>query len=161
VRWLTEWRADDEYAWHPAQIELHHHHEYVVEQYGRWRADRAARALRAVGEVRPPSVLARPVRQEQQFWGGLYYDGRSFVPRGTRPSDTISWFLCPLIADAAGLSHLFPSMFPRDLVPRPLLYTGERRSRRRRLTRTRLGTCGRRTPGWVGTVSWSSSAASS
>ena len=42
------------------------------------------------------------------------YDGTAFAPRGVRSGHTLSWFICPLIADAAGLSHLFPS----DLMPR-------------------------------------------
>ena len=46
---------------------------------------------------------------------GAGYDGTSLVPLGTQPYTTLSWFLCPLIADAAGLGWLFPTA----VAPRP------------------------------------------
>ena len=46
------------------------------------------------------------------------YSGTSFVPIGQDPRATASWFLCPLIADAGGLSELYPlSVVPRPDLP--------------------------------------------
>ena len=43
--------------------------------------------------------------------------------RGTvRIHHTLSWFLCPLIADAAGLGYLYPG---EELVPRPAIRSSE------------------------------------
>ena len=57
----------------------------------------------------------RPVQIGRPLWGAYTYSGESFVPYGVRPADTTSWFLCPLIADAAGLGF----MYPHNVVPRP------------------------------------------
>ena len=60
------------------------------------------------------------IERDVPFWGGAYtYDGSQFAPRGVHPSQTVSWFLCPLIADAGDLGWLFPL----DLVLGTVLYT--------------------------------------
>jgi len=46
-----------------------------------------------------------------------YYTHASFVPATERVMTSIDWFVCPLIADAAGLA----SLYPPSLVPRPNL----------------------------------------
>jgi hypothetical protein len=43
------------------------------------------------------------------------YDGASIVPVNQPQGSTISWLLCPLMADALGLQHLYPA----HVVPRP------------------------------------------
>jgi hypothetical protein len=102
---------------------------------------RALRALMVEGRERQEGdlmvgdrALARPpggwgggglrhalrIERDVPFWGGAYtYDGSQFAPRGVHPSQTVSWFLCPLIADAGDLGWLFPL----DLVLGTVLYT--------------------------------------
>jgi hypothetical protein len=67
--------------------------------------------------ARPPGGWRRAVavQRDVPFWSAYTYDGSLFAPRGVHPNQTISWFLCPLIADAGDLDWLFPL----DLVPRP------------------------------------------
>ena len=49
-------------------------------------------------------------------WGPQQYqwDGAFFAPTGVLVDDPLSWFLCPLIADALDLTT-----YPSHLVPRP------------------------------------------
>ncbi|MGB1597078.1 MAG: hypothetical protein ACPIOQ_30240 [Promethearchaeia archaeon] len=58
-----------------------------------------------------PFTVSRVFRNDQ--WA--CYSGSSFVPIGQNSQATASWFLCPLIADAGGLSELYPPA----VVPRP------------------------------------------
>ena len=61
------------------------------------------------------SIHLRPVAYGVRFWGSYTHSGTCIAPHGVRASHTVSWFLCVLLADAAGLSFLYP---PR-VVPRP------------------------------------------
>ena len=46
--------------------------------------------------------------------GGYRWDGRTPAPSGVRVGDTLSWLLCPLMADAVGLLGLYdPALVPR------------------------------------------------
>ena len=45
--------------------------------------------------------------------GGYRWDGRTPAPSGVRVGDTLSWLLCPLMADAVGLPGLYdPAQLP-------------------------------------------------
>jgi len=113
IRWLSREHVGGDAAWegHPMQIELQAHHEHVVETYRRWRDELRATADQA------PSIFERPMAPDVPFWGGYWYSeaSPSFAPHGARPTDTISWAICPLMADAIGHADLYPS----DLIPRP------------------------------------------
>ena len=62
------------------------------------------------------SEHAMPMQLGVPFWnGGYMYDGTSIVPRGVNVADTVSWLLCPIIADAACMQELYPL----HVAPRP------------------------------------------
>ena len=111
LQWLEIHRDDDGYEFHPQRIDTRTYHEHLVETYEQWRARR---------EVIPPlhsSPYMQPMSLNTLFWRTYRYDGATFAPRGVSSGDTLSWFLCPLIADAADLGHLYPL----SVVPRPSL----------------------------------------
>lgn len=68
----------------------------------------------AVGHAVPFAVgTAGQSMQDRSEW--VRYSGTSFVPLGQGLRSTMSWFMCPLIADACELGHLYPV----TVVPRP------------------------------------------
>ena len=69
------------------------------------------------GGVGHGGAALRPLEDgEVVSWGPQQYqwDGVFFAPSGVAMEDPLSWFLCPLIADALGLTT-----YPSHLVPRP------------------------------------------
>ena len=63
-----------------------------------------------------PNLQPRQLHERADQYNYVY-DGRSIVPVGQSSRGTLSWLLCPLIADAAGLACIYP----QAVTPRPQL----------------------------------------
>ena len=94
------------------------------------RSSRARRPPVDVGDVQAQLTWARSERTRpldvvrtdgratgRLTWGHgqLTWDGSDIVPQEVQATDTVSYIICPLIADVIGMSHWFPD----EVCPRP------------------------------------------